>query len=97
MPLREGKDNCMGFVDFETEEEVEKAVSLFDGSELDGSTLKVMNPGGGSSNAGGSAMSFGQPPRDERPPRDNGTISCHWLMISFTYCTGLIAFMILDY
>ena len=47
MPLREGKDNCMGFVDFETEAEVEKAVQLFDGSELDGSTLKVLNPGGG--------------------------------------------------
>ena len=47
MPLREGKDNHMGFVDFETEAEVEKAVQLFDGSELGGSTLKVLNPGGG--------------------------------------------------
>lgn len=79
MPQREGKDNCMGFVDFETDAEVEKAVSLLDGSELNGSSLKVMNAGGGS--GGGGAMSFGQqngsssfggPPRDERPPRDGG-------------------------
>ena len=56
MPKREDKDTCLGFVDFETEEEVEKAVSMFDGSELDGSTLKVMNGGGG---GGGGASSGG--------------------------------------
>ena len=41
MPLREGKDTHMGFVDFETDAQVQEAISQLDGTELDGEQLSV--------------------------------------------------------
>jgi len=42
LPIREGKDTHLGFVEFDTSEEVNKAIELFDGTDFNGSSLKVM-------------------------------------------------------
>jgi len=38
---RSGKSKGFGFVEMSTEEEAEKAMDMFDGSETDGRTVKV--------------------------------------------------------
>lgn len=81
LPLREGKDNHLGFVEFDTEEEVEKAVQELSGQDFGASTLKVMSGGGQSSTnsfskfqQGGdswhpnSSIPIGRIPREERAP-----------------------------
>ena len=62
LPLREGKDTHLGFVEFETDEEVQKAVNLFDGQDFNGSNLKVMPgapPSSGNASSFGDSSSFG--------------------------------------
>ncbi|XP_066929769.1 uncharacterized protein [Clytia hemisphaerica] len=55
LPLREGKDTHLGFIEFSNDSEVQAAVDQFDGQDFKGSNLKVMvgqtsgGSGGGSS------------------------------------------------
>ena len=46
MPQREGKDTCMGFVDFENDDQCQQALAM-DGTELEGHNLSVQLASGG--------------------------------------------------
>ena len=57
--LISGRDTCAGFIEYGTLSEVEKAVELFNGSEFNGSALRVMvgQAVGGGASVGGNQFS----------------------------------------
>lgn len=86
LPLREGKDTHLCFIEFISDAECQAAVDLFDGQDFNGSNLKIMvgsNQVNGTgttglhntNNWGNSSMQpTGRIPRDEQPPRGDGGI-----------------------
>ena len=78
-----GRSKGFGFIEMATQEEAEKAISMFNGKEVDGRALKIniarpreeRGPGGGD---GGQRRSFGGGDRRRKPQSGGGGRDRSW-------------------